>query len=273
MRNIRLTVAYEGANYHGFQIQRGVNTVQATLESVLARLVPGGPRVTGAGRTDAGVHAWGQVVNFYAGGSVPVERFPVAMNSLLPPDLVVRSAAHARDDFHARYDALRKRYQYLVFNGEVPTPFWRRYALRVGRPLDLQAMRAAAAVLVGTHDFKSFRAAGGKAGSAIRTITRLEVGQHGSFVRFLIEADGFLYKMVRNIVGTLLEIGHGERNAAEMAVILAARNRDLCGRTAPPHGLCLLGVSYEDDPVGEPPGEDAGITPWWDSLDATRRVY
>ncbi|MFZ5897650.1 MAG: tRNA pseudouridine(38-40) synthase TruA [Bacillota bacterium] len=247
MRNIKLVLAYDGTAYCGFQIQRrsGLPTIQETLEKCLASLAHTEIKVTAAGRTDAGVHARGQVVNFHTGTwNIPAERIVPALNSILPPDIVAVSAQEVPPDFHARYSAVSKTYSYTIDNGPVPSPFWRLYSYYVRHPLDERRMQEAAAFLVGEHDFSSFQAAGRPVRSAVRTVYKAEVTRDGHLVRLEIEGSGFLYQMVRVIAGTLIQVGLGRREPERVKEILAARSRAAAGPTAPPQGLCLEHVKY-----------------------------
>lgn len=246
MRHLKLIVAYDGTNYHGWQVQRESDgpTVQGTLEAALYRLTGERVRVTAASRTDAGVHAWGQVVNFATESRIPVERFPLAMNSVLPADVVVRRAEEVGEDFHARFQARRKIYRYVIYNSRVPSPFWRRYAWFIPVHLDQELMREGAGRLVGRHDYRSFCASGSPVRTFVRTVDMLNVERRDNLIYITIAADGFLYNMVRIIAGTLVEVGQGKRSPASLAGTLAARRRETAGETAPPQGLCLLRVDY-----------------------------
>lgn len=260
MRNICLVVAYEGTAYRGFQIQKGGRTIQGELEKALGGIFGHAPRVMAAGRTDAGVHALGQVVNFRAEGSIPTDRIPRALNGLLPPDIVVRGAAEVPPSFHARYDATGKTYRYLIYTGGIPSPFWRRYSLMAGRSLDLAAMQQAAAFLVGTHDFRSFQASGSSVKRTVRTVSDISIREVPPLVIFEARADGFLYKMVRNIVGTCLEIGLGAMKPEDIREVLVRADRDAAGPTAPPEGLFLVRVDYPPDRLPDwKPGPDGGM--------------
>lgn len=246
-----MTVEYDGVGFHGFQRQRigshpeqDLRTVQGVLEAALASLSGERVHVTGAGRTDAGVHALGQVVNCFTSSRIPIDRFAQAMNTRLPPDLVVRDAQEAESTFHARFDAVAKVYCYAFYCRRAPSPFWRRYSLFVPQPLRVEAMRTAAKHLVGTHDFSSFQAAGSAVQSPVRTMSRCTVIQRGELVFLWVKADGFLYNMVRIIAGTLLEVGLGRRHPNEVQSVLMARTRSAAGPTAPAHGLCLVRVVY-----------------------------
>jgi len=243
MRNVRLTVQYDGTDYHGFQRQPGLRTVQAVLEDALLSVAKERIVVVGAGRTDAGVHARGQVVSFRTACSVPTDRFPDALNSVLPPDAAAVEGGIAAEDFHARYSATGKAYSYTIVNRPHRCPFRRRYAAFVRFPLDVERMRRAAGLFVGTHDFGAFRGAGSSAETTVRRVSRCEVGATGDEVHVWIEADGFLYKMARMIVGALLEVGRGGAREADIEAALA-RGRGRVGGTAPARGLCLERVYY-----------------------------
>lgn len=244
-RNIRLTVAYDGTNYHGFQRQRPpVVAVQNVLEAKLETVFGDSIELAASGRTDAGVHAYGQVVNFFTDGRIPVERIPLAVNSLLPDDIVVLEAAEADFDFSARHSAKSKTYIYRIQRGSFPNPFTRNYAWYVGRPLDIHAMREALAMVLGTHDFTSFRASGGAPMSPVRTMYRAEIGEKGDLLEITIHGNGFLYHMVRNMVGTLVNVGLGRISVAGFREILEARDRKKASPTAPAQGLYLFSVEY-----------------------------
>lgn len=247
VRNIKLILAYDGTNYNGFQKQSGTGlpTVQDRLEEALAVLAHMPVPVVGAGRTDAGVHARGQVVSFHTGDwTIPTDRIVPALNSVLPPDIAALAAEEAPPDFHARYSARAKTYTYTIYNNPVRSPFHRLYAYHLPYLLDERRMAEAARFLVGEHDFSSFQAAGRPVQSAVRTLFTCDVVRDGHLVRLTVRGSGFLYKMVRAIAGTLIEVGCGRRRPEEVAEILAARDRSLAGPTAPPHGLCLESVEY-----------------------------
>ncbi len=243
MPNIKLILGYDGTNYHGFQLQENAVTVQGTLEQALGRLLGTAVRVVCAGRTDTGVHAEGQVVNFHAATRIPVDRLPFALNAVLPDDIVVCSAAVVPDSFHARFSAVSKTYAYTIDNAPHPRVLTRKYAYHFRYPLDVAAMAAAASDLVGTHDFAAFRASGSSVVTTVRNLLRLEVLETGRYVTITAEADGFLYHMVRIISGTLLEVGRGRR-PPDLKAVLAARERQATGPTAPAHGLVLKAVRY-----------------------------
>lgn len=240
----RLVVEYDGTALHGWQIQPGARTVQGELENAVARLFGAPSRVTAAGRTDSGVHASGQVVSFRAERGLPPEVVCRALNAHIADDVAVRQVDVVDDGFDPRRHARSRRYVYRVWNRRVPSPFWRRYAWHVPQPLDVEAMASAAAALLGEHDFTSFRAAGCDAAHPIRRVLQSAVSRSDdALVRYEIEATAFLRHMVRNIVGTLVEVGLGRRSA-DLAQLLAARDRSLAAATAPAAGLCLVEVRY-----------------------------
>lgn len=245
-RNMRLLVEYDGSSYHGFQVQDDplLPTIQSELEKAIATICKEKSRITGSGRTDAGAHALGQVVNFHTCSTVPVERFPLALNSVLPRDIRVKQAESVPLSFHARFDAIAKTYVYLVDNRPHASVFLRDYVYHVPSPLDVVAMMQAAELLVGTLDYASFQTSGSSAQTSVRTVYHLRVGNWQNLIRFSIRANGFLYNMVRNIVGTLLEVGKGKLEPAEIATILEARDRTKAGPTAPARGLYLVDVEY-----------------------------
>lgn len=247
-RNIRLLLEYDGTAYHGFQDQAdpSLPTIQSTLEAAIAQICHEKVRIQAAGRTDAGVHALGQVVNFHTRASIPTDRFVPALNSVLPDDILVKRAEAVSPSFHARFDATAKTYRYTVDNRPLPSVFTRRYAYHVSQPLDVESMEKAAAYLVGTMDFASFQTSGSSARTSVRTVYSLEVEACEGIITFQVRANGFLYNMVRNIVGTLLEVGKGKLEAEAIPAIVAAADRKYAGPTAPAHGLCLVSVEYEE---------------------------
>jgi len=248
MRNIMMTLAYDGTFYHGFQKQKGtaLKTVQQELETALGILSAEEVTVYGSGRTDAGVHAEGQVINFHTTSRIPVERFPLAVNSLLPRDIVVSEARDVTEDFHARYSAKRKTYRYTIYNAPYLSPFWRHYAYHVPVSLDAGRMETAAASFLGAHDFRGFCAKDTAVTDFTRTIYSCSVEKHGPLLIISVEGDGFLYNMVRIMAGTLLEIGQNKREIDNIAFLLKKGDRKQAGMTLPPQGLCLYSVGYPD---------------------------
>ncbi len=246
--NIKLTIAYDGTDYYGFQEQRGsgLPTVQERLEGALSKLAKQPIQVIGAGRTDSGVHARGQVVNFKCDSwPVPLNKTPLALNSILPDDIVVTLAEQVPEDFHSRFSAKGKTYRYTIYNHPIPNPFVRRFALHEPRPLDVKAMNKGAGYLVGTHDFKSFQAQGTPVKSTIRTISAASVERDGNHVILNFTGNGFLYNMVRIMTGTLIDVGLGKIEPEMVKDILLARDRTKAGMTVPPQGLCLMEVYYQ----------------------------
>lgn len=252
MRNIKLTLAYDGTSYHGFQEQRGTGlpTVQEVMEKCLCTLTGRSVRVIGASRTDAGVHARGQVVNFDSSGwNIPTERIPLAVNGLLPGDIAVLKATDVPDGFHSRFSARAKEYRYTVHNSRVPDPFLRRYSYFFPRPLDMEVMAEAASFLIGEHDFSAFKAEGSPVKSTVRRIHDIRVEPSGSLLQLVFRGDGFLYNMVRIMTGTLLEVGQKKYPPKTVLEILSSRDRARAGPTAPPQGLCLMKIWYEGPDV------------------------
>ena len=245
---VGLTIAFDGSAYAGWQVQKTGTAVQEKIEAALARLFPSSPRLHGSSRTDAGVHALGLVAHFdlpRAEWRMPVRKLVIALNAWLPPDIRVSDARRVRPDFHARFSAVSKQYRYFVWNHAAMNPLLRFTAWHVPRPLDLAAMQNAASRFVGKHDFQALSANPGyKRPCMRRTVTRCEVRKRGSLLTFLLEADGFLYKMCRGIVGTLVQVGLGRFQPSEVNQILAARDRRRAGMTAPAHGLVLWKVRY-----------------------------
>ena len=244
MRNIQLTLAYDGTSFHGWQRQPGHRTVQAVLEAGLVQLTGRLTPTTAASRTDAGVHALGQSVHFLTTSNHPSETFVRALNALLPADVRVLAARDRPQAFHATLDARSKRYRYVIDNGEIASPLQLRYSWHVRRPLDVSAMETAAAALLGRHDFHSFETDWPNRTSSVRTILDLSVKRTDAIVSIEVEADGFLYNMVRSITGSLAWVGNGKRPVGWISEVLKAESRPEAGPTAPPQGLFLVAVRY-----------------------------
>jgi tRNA pseudouridine38-40 synthase len=243
---LRLTVEYEGEAYQGWQIQPGGPTVQEVLEKALATALREPVRVRGAGRTDAGVHACGQVAAVRVTRVPPdLRRLQKSLNALTPDDIAIRELAVVDDAFDPRRDARSRVYEYRILNAPAPSPFWRRYAWHIALPLDAGAMDAAAATLLGEHDFVAFCGADAEPmRSTVRRVLESRVQAAQSLLVYRVEATAFLKHMVRNIVGTLVEVGLGQRAPDSLADVLAGRDRTRAGATAPPHGLTLVAVRY-----------------------------
>ena len=244
MRCIRMTVQYDGTNYHGWQEQPGLATIQGTLADRMATILGERPGVEGAGRTDAGVHAIGQVAAFRTDHPIDLGRLLAALNSRLPDDVAVPDMSEAALGFRPSMDAVSKHYRYRIHRGPVRPVFAARYAWHWYRPIEVEPMRAAARLLLGRHDFKSFEARGSDRADTVREVTRLDVAEAGAELLVDVEGNGFLYRMVRNLVGTRVEVGRGHRSPQWVADVLEARDRRAAGPTAPPHGLCLMAVRY-----------------------------
>ena len=247
MRNIKLLLSYDGTDFAGWQRQPGQRTVQQDLEEALGRLTGVEPPTTASGRTDAGVHALGQVAHFYTASKHPPSTFVKALNAMLAPDVRVRGAWEMPQAFHATLDARSKRYRYVIDNGPVADPFRLRFSHHLHRRLDADAMHRAAQALKGRHDFHSFETHWPNRTSSVRTIFDVAATRDGDSVAIEIEADGFLYNMVRSIAGTLIYVGSGKWPESRVAEVLSAEDRGEAGPTAPPQGLFLLRVHYPDD--------------------------
>lgn len=247
MRHIRLVVEYDGTSLSGWQRQDNAPTVQQHLEEALAKLLTHEARVAGASRTDAGVHARGQVALFHTERPIPLHGIRRGLNSLLPDAIAIREATEVGEDFHPRFSATGKHYRYTLYRGENRSPRWRDRAWHHPEALDLEAMRAGASALCGEHDFSAFRAAGCSARTTVRRIESILVSEGDSEDVLTIDVRGnaFLRNMVRIIAGTLVEVGTGRRTPAQLAEILASKDRTRAGLTAPAHGLELVEVRYD----------------------------
>lgn len=239
---------YDGSKFHGWQRQKHDRTIQAEIEQAVAHVVGHSVAVIGSGRTDAGVHALGQVANFHCDTRLNEKVILKALNSILPDNIVVRLCEQVDADFHARYDARSKTYRYRIFNHPISVAIGRQYAWHIRRPLNLDAMRAAAEVLIGRHDFKAFEGTGSQRSHSVRQVLRAQLKEEctAGYLAFEIEANGFLRYMVRNIVGTLVQVGSGMVGLERFTAVLRMRDRRRAGATAPPHGLFLVNVSYEE---------------------------
>lgn len=264
MRNLKLTIEYDGTNYSGWQIQNSLpwqlqqagqgrqntedrtqkKTIQETIEKALAKILQEKVRVTGSGRTDAGAHAQGQVANFKTKSGLAGKNIQDALNSILPGDIRIKHVEEVSLDFHARFFAQSKLYRYTIVNQTYLPPHLRHFSYLVKSPLDEKKISRAARYLLGRHNLRSFQAKDKKERFAIRTIKRLDVRKQGSSIYLDIEADGFLYRMARNIVGTLIEVGKGRVKPEKIKEILKAKDRIYAGPCAPAKGLCLMAVLY-----------------------------
>jgi tRNA pseudouridine38-40 synthase len=273
MRNIKLLIEYDGTNYHGWQVQRSsaecrmrnaelkssgfstphstlrtphseLPTIQGVLQEKLSLITKERNHISGSGRTDAGVHALGQVANFLTESTMPADSFAKALNSFLPKDIVILHSEEVAPDFHAQKSAQSKTYRYNILNIKTPSALHRNYTWFAPDDLDLSGMEFAAEGLVGTHDFSSFRDSQGKEKNPVRTLYHVSLEKHGDLILCYVAANGFLHHMVRNMVGTLVEIGRGKLMPLDMKRILEACDRRAAGPTAPPQGLYLVEVKY-----------------------------
>lgn len=244
MRNIKLTISYDGTGYNGWQIQKNGRTIQEELECAIKKVFKKKHQIYGASRTDAGVHAKAQVAHFRTSSTIPVGKIAIALNTVLPESIGVIKAEEFPQGFHARFDAASKIYRYYIFNSRERDPFNERHSWRVPYELNIPLMRKEAASLLGKHDFKSFQARDKIERNSIYAIRKLNIQKKSSSITIDIEADGFVYNMVRNIVGTLVDIGRGYLAPGSMEKILEAKDRRKAGPTAPAKGLFLIKVKY-----------------------------
>jgi len=248
MFNIKLTIEYEGTKYYGWQRQKGLLSIQGILEEKISQITQEKITLNGSGRTDAGVHALGQVANFKTNSSIPLPELPFILNRMLPLDIRIKKAEKVDNNFHARYSAVSKIYHYYVLNSNqnnnyLPI-FLRNYVYCVYKNLNLEEMKKAGKYLQGEHDFTSFACSGSRISKWERTLKDINITRKGDIFCFHLEADAFLYKMVRTIVGTLLAVGQGNISYLEIKKILEAKNRKMAGKTVPAKGLFLMKVNY-----------------------------
>lgn len=241
---VKLVVAYEGTNYCGWQIQPNGITIEQVLNETLSSLLGEEITVTGASRTDAGVHSLGNVAVFETHTKMPAEKISFALNQRLPEDIVVQESCQVPEDFHPRFSKSRKTYEYRILNCRFRQPLERRTSYFYHYPLDVRAMQKAAAYLVGEHDFTSFASVHAQTNTYVRMIYALDVVREGDMIRIRVQGNGFLYNMVRIIAGTLIQVGAGIKKPEDMESILAGKDRELAGPTAPAHGLTMIGLEY-----------------------------
>ena len=243
MRNIKITIQYNGKNYCGWQKQNNSPGIQGTIEKAIFDITREEVKITGSGRTDAGVHALGQVANFKTNSQIPVDRIPNALNAKLPKDISIVKAEEVDEDFHSRYSAKKKTYRYQVYNSLYRSPIYADISYPVKYDLDIDKMKKEAKSLIGTYDFKGFMSSGSSVIDTVRTIYNIEVSKSEDLIIIEIEGNGFLYNMVRIIAGTLVDIGRG-RITEKMSTIIESKSRSMAGHTAPAHGLFLKKVDY-----------------------------
>jgi tRNA pseudouridine38-40 synthase len=245
MRNIKLTIEYDGTVYHGWQIQPGLETVQGVMQERIAQITREKVNLIGAGRTDAGVHALAQVANFLTESRIDLLALQRGLNSLLPQDIVITGSEEVDEQFHARFSARSKTYEYRILNQSYPSALLRAYAWFIPHELDLPSMKGCGTLLIGSHDFSSFRASGDESHHSVREVFRIEIERRkDNLIIVTIEANAFLREMVRSIVGTLVDVGKGKISLEEFTQIFEARDRCKAGITAPAQGLFLTEVTY-----------------------------
>lgn len=247
MRNIRIIIEYDGTNYNGWQMQKNAPSVQEEIQKAIRKITGEDVNLTGAGRTDAGVHAKGQTANFITKSRIPGEKFAWALNSVLREDIVIKESKEVPLDFHSRYDAKSKIYSYTIHKGLFPPAIMRNYVYHVnyGSKIDMEKMRKAAEYLTGTHDFKAFMAAGSKVVNTVRTIYSIKIEENDEYIKIYYHGNGFLYNMVRILTGTILYASIGKLNVDDIPDIIEKGERELAGITVPAHGLCLEKVYYD----------------------------
>ena len=244
MKRVRLVVAYDGTNYHGWQVQKNGITIESELNRCLSDLLGEPIEVIGASRTDSGVHALGNIAVFDTQARMPAEKISYALNQRLPEDIRIQSSDEVPLDWHPRHQNSRKTYEYRIYRNEFPMPIKRLYSYFTYYPIDVERMRQATAFLVGEHDFKSFCQTGAQVESTVRTIYSIELVEQENELIIRVSGNGFLYNMVRIIVGTLLEVGYGRKKPEQIPTILEACDRQAAGPTAPAHGLTLYSYEY-----------------------------
>lgn len=244
MRNIKLTIEYDGTNYVGWQRQENGKSVQGQIEKAIKKASGKNVKLIGSGRTDSGVHGRGQVANFKTSCTIPSDNFKLVLNNNLPDDIVILNSEEVDINFHSRYGAKSKKYSYLIYNNKTRSALYRNYAYHVSYDLKYDEMEKAIKLLEGTHDFTSFTVARNQVATAVRTISKISLNKRKDLIYFSIEGDGFLYNMIRIIVGTIIEIGRGRLRAKDILNILDVKDRKFAGHTAPPQGLYLEKVYY-----------------------------
>ncbi|MBX4263795.1 tRNA pseudouridine(38-40) synthase TruA [Clostridium estertheticum] len=244
MRNIKIIIEYDGTNYSGWQRQNNVMTIQEKIESAIEELTGEKTQITGSSRTDAGVHAKGYTGNFYTNSKIVIEKFTGAINSKLPRDIVILDSFEVPYEFHSRYNSIGKMYSYTIINRRQAVAVGRNYIYHHKHILDVEAMQIGAQYFMGTHDFSAFKNLGSSAKTSVRTISRLDIVKNEELIKIYIAADGFLYNMVRIIVGALIRVGEGKLKPSEIKDIIESKQRSKAGKSVPANGLCLEEVFY-----------------------------
>ena len=247
MRNIKLTIMYDGKDFNGWQKQPNKLNIQGTIEKVLSEMTGEEIELNASGRTDAGVHSFGQVANFKTNSKIPIDKFPIAINSKIKKSIVIINAEEVEERFHSRYNCKKKTYRYVIDNSEFPTPMYRYLEYHIPNKLNIEAMKEAAKFFEGEHDFKAFKSSGTSSKSSVRTIYKAEIKKtENNRIYIELTGNGFLYNMVRIISGTLVEVGLGKIKPEEIKTIIESKDRQKAGKTLPAHGLYLMNVNYKD---------------------------
>lgn len=247
MRNIKLTIMYDGKDFNGWQKQPNKLNIQGTIEKVLSEMTGEEIELNASGRTDAGVHSFGQVANFKTNSKIPIEKFPIAINSKIKKSIVITNAEEVEERFHSRYNCKRKTYRYVIDNSEFPTPIYRYLEYHIPNKLNIEEMKKAAKYFEGEYDFKAFKSSGTSSKSSVRTIYKAEVKKaENNRIYIELTGNGFLYNMVRIISGTLVEVGLGRIKPEEIKNIIESKDRHKAGKTLPAHGLYLMNVNYKN---------------------------
>ena len=244
MRNIKLTIEYDGKEFNGWQKQPNKLNIQGNIEKVLSDITKEDIEIIGSGRTDAGVHALGQVANFKTNSTIPIEKFAIAINSRLKKSIVIKKAEEVPERFHSRYNCKKKTYRYVINNSETGSAIYRNLEYNIKQPLNIEKMQDASQYFVGEHDFSAFKASGTSSKSSVRTIYSAKVTKEGERIYIELTGNGFLYNMVRIIAGTLVEVGLGKIKPEEITEIIDSKDRQKAGKTLPPYGLYLVEVNY-----------------------------
>ncbi len=244
MRNIKITIGYDGTSYYGWQKQPNVVTIQGEIEKALKRVTGENILLIGASRTDKRVHGRGQVANFFTNSVIPDYKFKDALNVSLPEDIVILKSCEVEEKFHSRFSAKGKKYRYLIYNNSIRNPLFRNYSYHVPWKLDIESMKRALSYFVGTHDFSAFMNSKNQSEITVRTINGAKIIKKNRLIHIIVEGDGFLYNMVRIIVGTLIDVGRGKICEDEVLKIIKSKDRKQAGHTAPPQGLYLEKIFY-----------------------------